>query len=75
MRLPHTTDTIRANHQWIRLMKPLSFLLLAMAATDVFPGDRPVGRSFATRSEIVAQKKNAQKMSGGLHAFIIPEWG
>ena len=26
-----------------------------MAATDVFPGDRPVGRSFATRSEIVAQ--------------------
>ena len=36
-------------------MKSLSFLLLVMTATDVFPGDRPVGRSFATRSEIVAQ--------------------
>ena len=26
-----------------------------MIVSDVFPGDRPVGRSFATRSEIVAQ--------------------
>lgn len=26
-----------------------------MIASDIFPGDRPVGRSFATRSEIVAQ--------------------
>ena len=36
-------------------MKRLSCLLLLMTVSNVFPGDRPVGRSFATRSEIVAQ--------------------
>jgi len=36
-------------------MKRFFFLLLVMMASDVFPGDRPVGRSFATRSEIVAR--------------------
>ena len=36
-------------------MKRLACLLLLMIVSDVFPGDRPVGRSFATRSEIVAQ--------------------
>ncbi len=36
-------------------MKRLVCLLLLMIVSDVFPGDRPVGRSFATRSEIVAQ--------------------
>ena len=36
-------------------MKRLSCLFLIMTATDVFPGDRPLGKSFATRSEIVAQ--------------------
>jgi gamma-glutamyltranspeptidase/glutathione hydrolase len=37
-------------------MKRLACLLLLMTVSDVFPGDRPVGRSFATRSEIVAQR-------------------
>jgi len=36
-------------------MKRLFCLYLVMIASDIFPGDRPVGRSFATRSEIVAQ--------------------
>ena len=36
-------------------MKRLVYLFLTMTATDVFPGDRPVGKPFATRSEIVAQ--------------------
>ena len=36
-------------------MKRLVYLFLVMAATDIFPGDRPVGKPFATRSEIVAQ--------------------
>ena len=36
-------------------MKRFVYLLLVMTATDVLAGDRPLGRSFATRSEIVAQ--------------------
>ena len=36
-------------------MKRFVYLLLVMSATDVLAGDRPLGRSFATRSEIVAQ--------------------
>ena len=36
-------------------MKCFVYLLLVMTATDVLAGDRPLGRSFATRSEIVAQ--------------------
>jgi gamma-glutamyltranspeptidase/glutathione hydrolase len=36
-------------------MKRFACLLLLMTVSDVFPGDRPLGRSFATRSEIVAQ--------------------
>ena len=36
-------------------MKRLAWLFFVMIATDVFPGDRPLGKSFATRSEIVAQ--------------------
>ena len=36
-------------------MKRFVYLLLVMTATDVLAGDRPLGRSFSTRSEIVAQ--------------------
>ena len=36
-------------------MKRLFTFFLLMSATDIFPGDRPVGKAFATRSEIVAQ--------------------
>ena len=36
-------------------MKRLFTFFLIMSATDIFPGDRPVGKPFATRSEIVAQ--------------------
>jgi len=36
-------------------MKHFACLFLTMIAIDGFPGDRPVGGSFATRSEIVAQ--------------------
>jgi len=36
-------------------MKRLFTFFLIMSATDIFPGDRPMGKPFATRSEIVAQ--------------------
>ena len=36
-------------------MKRLFTFFLIMSATDVFSGDRPLGKPFATRSEIVAQ--------------------
>ena len=36
-------------------MKRFAWLFFVMIATDVFPSDRPLGKSFATRSEIVAQ--------------------
>ena len=36
------------------MIRLFTFFLI-MSATDIFPGDRPVGKSFATRSEIVAQ--------------------
>ena len=36
------------------MIRLFTFFLI-MSATDIFPGDRPVGKPFATRSEIVAQ--------------------